>query len=53
MHGLIEGLKGVEVIADNFMVIGYGQSHDEAVCDHDTNLTAFLQRCSDRYLTKP
>jgi len=28
MHELIEGLTGVEVIADDFFVIGQGQSKD-------------------------
>ena len=48
MHEVIEGLKGVEVVADDFMVVGYGQSHDEAVSNHDANLASFLQRCSER-----
>ena len=26
MHELIEGLRGVEVIADDFVVVGYGES---------------------------
>ena len=48
MHELIEGLQGVEVIADDLMTVGYGKSQEEAVRDHDENLTAFLQRCADR-----
>ena len=48
MHELIEGLQGVEVIADDFMTVGYGKSQEEAVRNHDVNLTAFLQRCADR-----
>ena len=27
MHELIEGLSGVEVIADDFVVVGYGDSN--------------------------
>lgn len=45
MHELIEGLQGVEVIADDFVVVGFGHTHLEAVHDHDQSLMAFLQRC--------
>ena len=48
LHKLIEGLQGVEVIADDFMTVGCGKSQEEAVHNHDENLTAFLQRCADR-----
>ena len=36
----IEGLRGVEVIADDFLVCGFG----DTVLDHDQNLTAFHER---------
>ena len=45
MNGAIEGLCGVEVIADDFLVCGFGDTVLEAIKDHDQNLTAFLQRC--------
>ena len=45
MHELIEGLHGVEVIADDFVVVGFGHTHLEAIDDHDKNLMTFLQRC--------
>ena len=48
MHELIEGLTGIEVIADDFVAVGFGESLKEAVRDHDRNLTAFLQRCDER-----
>ena len=48
MHELIEGLKGVEVIADDFVVVGFGCSLDKAVKDHDRNLESFLMRCAAR-----
>ena len=51
MHEAIEGLQGVEVIADDFLVCGFGDTVDEAVKDHDQNLTAFLQRCRKLNLT--
>ena len=47
MHGSIEGLQGINVIADDFLVCGYGDTVDEAVTDNDQNLTAFLQRCRE------
>ena len=47
MHQLIEGLRGVEVIADDFCVVGYGETDDEAAVDHDRNLRAFLTRCTE------
>lgn len=50
MHELIEGLQGVEVIADDFLIVGYGESQEEAVHNHDQNLAAFLRRCTDRGL---
>ena len=36
----------MEVVADDFMVVGYGESQEEAVRNHDQNLAAFLQRCT-------
>ena len=48
MHELIEGLHGVEVVADDFVVVGFGKSVEEATRNHDENLHAFLQRCASR-----
>ena len=42
-HELIEGLNGVEIIADGFVVVGYGGSLQAASKDHDKSLSAFLQ----------
>ena len=42
MHELIEGLRGVEVIADDSVVVGYGESWQSAIKDHDRNLLSFL-----------
>ena len=46
MHELIEGLSGTEVVADDFVVAGFGDTLEEAFRDHNKNLVAFLQRCS-------
>ena len=43
MHQLIEGLHGVEVIADDFVTVGYGNTTEAAIADHDRNLMAFLK----------
>ena len=48
MHELIEGLNGVEVIADDFVVVGCGDSLQAASKDHDKSLSVFLQRCEER-----
>ena len=36
------------VIADNILVVGKGSSMEEALRDHDDNLTALLERCQMR-----
>ena len=48
MHELIEGLEGVEVIADDFLIVGFGKTLDEAIRSHDKNLLKFLERCEER-----
>ena len=48
MHELIEGLEGIEVIADDFVIVGYGKTQEEATLSHDRNLIAFLKRCEER-----
>ena len=50
MHEHIEGLDGVDVIADDFLVYGIGETQEVADLDHDRNLLAFLQRCQERTL---
>ena len=46
-----EGLRGVEVIADDFLVCGFGEKIADAFVDHDRNLTAFLEGCRKLSLT--
>ena len=50
MHEVIEGLQGVEVVADDFVVVGFGDTLKVATVDHDQNLDAFLQRCQEKNL---
>ena len=47
MYELIEGLRGIEVVADDFVVIGIGDTTEEAAVDHDKNLRGLLQRCKE------
>ena len=49
MYELIEGMPHVEVVAD-FVVVGYGETLEQAMRDHDKNLMAFLQLRQDRGL---
>ena len=48
MHEMIEGLQGVEVVADDFVIVGRGETTNEAMKDHDTNLGALLHRCAEK-----
>ena len=50
MHEIIEGMQGVEVVADDFVVVGFGNTLKEATLDHDRNLDAFLRQCQDKNL---
>ena len=42
MHELIEGLSGIEVAADDFIVAGFGDTLEEAFRDQNKNLVAFF-----------
>ena len=44
MHDIIQGLPGVEVIADDILVYGKGSTKEEYIQDHDHNLTKLLER---------
>ena len=44
----IEGSRGLEVIADDFVVVGYGESSHSEIKDHDGNLLPFLEKCDER-----
>ena len=39
MHELIEGLRGVEVIADDSVVVGYGESWQSAIITVKQNVS--------------
>ena len=42
-HEVLENLNGVEVIADDILVYGRGETYEEALADRDKNLEALLQ----------
>ena len=44
MNQLVEGLKDTEVIHDDFLIVGCGDTDDEAEAVHDRNMKAFLER---------
>ena len=48
MQELIEGLMGIEVVADDFIAVGHGETFEEATKDHDKTLLEFLKRCEER-----
>ena len=48
MQKLVEGLNEVEVVADDYVVVRFGDIVEAAVIDHDQNLKAFLPRGEDR-----
>ena len=45
-------LKGIEVIADDFLVIGFGDNVEQATKNHDEHLLAFIQRCEERNIRR-
>lgn len=50
MYKLIEGMSHVDVVADDVVVVGYGETQEQATQEHDKNLMAFLQLCQDHGL---
>ena len=50
MHELIEGFRGVEVIADDIVVVVYGESWQSAIKDRDRNLRFFRDVMSAEFI---
>lgn len=44
LHEILEDLKGVEVIADDILVYGSGDTKEEAIADHDSNLRRLMEK---------
>ena len=49
-HETLDDLPGVVVLRDDVLVMGYGETHEEAVIDHDANLARLLQRARETNL---
>ena len=47
---MIEGLQGVEVVVDDLVLVGFGDTMEVASRGHDQNLDAVLQRYKERDL---
>jgi len=48
MHQALEGLEGVAVIADDILVYGEGETHEEALVSHEKNFKSLLERCREK-----
>ena len=46
-HELLARLKGVEPIADDILVVGCGDTDEEATKDHDRKLLELMDRCRE------
>lgn len=47
----LAGLEGVEIIRDNILTVGYGESKEDAERNHDENMIKMLQRAKEVNLT--
>ena len=47
MHEFVEGLTGVEVIADDFIIAGYGETDEAADKNLEENERAFFDKCRE------
>ena len=45
IHEFVEDLNGVEVIADDFLIAGFGDTEDEVIRSLETNERAFFEKC--------
>ena len=50
MHEMVEGMDGIEVIADDFLICGCGNTQQEAIRDHNKILRRFLVKCEKQNL---
>ena len=50
MYATLQGLSGVEVIADDILVFGCGDTEEDYQRDHITNLLRLLQRAHEQNL---
>ena len=50
MHATLQGLPGLEVIVDDILVFGCGDTAEGYQRDHDTNLQCLLQQAHEKNL---
>ena len=50
LHIALEGLSGIAVVADDVLIVGRGDTMEEAMRDHDRNFVALLQKAKERGL---
>ena len=50
LHEITVVLAGVEVIADDILIYGAGDTDEQASADHDQNLISLLQRAKENNL---
>ena len=48
VNEILEGLPGVYTIMDDTLIIGTGDTYDEAVQNHDKNFRGFMLRCREK-----
>ena len=48
MHLIVQDLPGVEVIADDILIYGCGETTEQYTQDHDANLRKLLQRAQEQ-----
>jgi hypothetical protein len=47
MHEFVEGLEGVEVIADDFLIAGFGNTEEEVNASLEMNERMFFEKCRE------
>ena len=52
MHEVIEGLEGVEIVADDYVTVGFGDTEEEAVAYHDLDQGHSTYACTICVVTK-
>ena len=50
MNEIIEGLEGVEVVADDFLIISKWKNKEEGIIDNDNKMLKFLQSWKENSL---
>ena len=49
-HEVVKGLPGIHNIADDNLIIGQGETEEDATRDHDENMIRLLERCQEKNL---